>query len=66
MMEEPIQFSSNISANATAAGKQTNLANRLLQLAADTDRVGLPGQARVLAALATSILDGRPVVVRDA
>lgn len=42
------------------------LANRLLQLANDTDRVGLHHEAHALAMFATSMLDGRKVEIRDA
>lgn len=42
------------------------LANRLLQLASDTDRVGLHHEATALALFATSMLDGRKVEIRDA
>lgn len=42
------------------------LANRLLQLANDTNRVGLHHEATALAMFAASVLDGRKVDVRDA
>lgn len=42
------------------------LANRLFQLANDTDRVGLHHEATALAVFATSMLDGRKVEIRDA
>ena len=42
------------------------LASRLLQLANDTDRVGLHREASALALFAASLLDGRKVDVTDA
>ena len=42
------------------------LASRLLQLAHDTDRVGLHSEANALAHFAASVLDGRSVAVTDA
>ena len=42
------------------------LASRLLQLANDTDRVGLHREATALATFAASVLDGRAVDVTDA
>lgn len=48
------------------AGCHQILANRLLQLANDTDRVGLHHEATALAMFAASVLDGRKVELRDA
>ena len=42
------------------------LANRLFQLADDTDRVGLHREATALALFAASVLDGRKFDVCDA
>lgn len=42
------------------------LASRLLQLAHDTDRVGLHREATALALFAASVRDGRVVAVTDA
>lgn len=42
------------------------LANRLFQLANDTDRVGLHREATALAKFAASMLDARKVEIRDA
>jgi hypothetical protein len=48
------------------AGCHQILANRLLQLANDTSRVGLHHEATALAMFAASVLDGRRVDVRNA
>jgi len=48
------------------AGCHQILANRLFQLANDTDRVGLHREATALAVFASSMLDGRKVEIRDA
>lgn len=48
------------------AGCHQVLANRLLQLAHDTNRVGMHHEATALAVFAASVLDGRRVDVRDA
>ncbi len=50
----------------SSTGCHQILANRLLQLANDTDRVGLHHEAHALAMFATSMLDGRRVEIRDA
>lgn len=41
------------------------LAGRLLQLAEDSDRVGLHREASVLASFAASVLQGRGIDLRD-
>lgn len=53
-------------ATATPACSHEILAHRLLQLANDTDRVGLHREASVLATFAASVLGGRRITVRDA
>ena len=50
----------------TRAGTHEILADRLFQLAGDTDRVGLHREATILASFAASVLEGRPFTVRDA
>ena len=56
----------DIQTTLNPAGCHQILANRLLQLANDTNRVGLHHEATALAMFAASVLDGRRVDVRDA
>lgn len=52
--------------DTTRASTHRVLADRLLQLANDTDRVGLHHEATMLATFAASILDSNRVTIRDA
>ena len=52
--------------NHLRAGTHETLADRLLQLAGDTDRAGLHREATILANFAASVLEGRRFTVHDA
>ncbi len=56
----------DVNTMSSPTGCHQILANRLFQLANDTDRVGLHHEATALALFAASVLDGRKVDVRDA